>query len=192
MTRDSNDSVSQVLRSLPARMPPSGLRTSLRVIASRERQRLLSRQLVYQGITRRDRVNLFFTNLMRPLALPLAGGIFSTVALFGMCVTPMYPMRTDDSSDVPTALTTEAAVKLTAPIGGSCGEVVVDVIVDESGRMVDYKIVSGFNVLTTEQVRRSLENRLIFTEFKPMTQFGQPTSGKLRLYFRNSEIDVKG
>jgi hypothetical protein len=192
MTRDSNDSVSQVLRNLPARMPPSGLRTSLRELASRERQRLLSQPFIAPGITWRDRLNLFATNLMRPLALPLAGGVFSTVALFSMCLTPMYPMRIDDSPDVPTGLTTEAAVKLTAPISGSCGEVVVDVIVDESGRMVDYKIVSGFSVLTTEQVRRSLENRLIFTEFKPMTQFGQPTSGKLRVYFRNSEVDVKG
>ena len=187
MTGDSNDSVSQVLRSLPARVPPANLRTSLRVMASRERQRILARQIDW-----RDRVNLFVTNLMRPLALPLAGGVFSTVALFGMCITPMYPLRADDSSDVPTGLITEAAVKMTAPIGGSCGEVVVDVIVDEAGRMVDYKIVSGFNVLTTAQVRRSLENRLIFTEFKPMTQFGQPMSGKLRVYFRNSEIDVKG
>jgi hypothetical protein len=187
MSRDLNDSVSQVLRNLPARMPPSGLRTSLRVLASRERQRLLSRQINW-----RDRLSLFATNLMRPLALPFAGGIFSTVALFSMCLVPMYPVHGDDSADIPTVLTTVATVKQTAPIAGSCGEVVVDVIIDEAGRMVDYKIVSGFNVLTTEQVRRSLENRLIFTEFTPVTQFGQPMSGKLRVSFRNSEVDVKG
>jgi len=187
MTRDANDSAVQVLRNLPALMPPPGLRISLRVLASRERQRLLSHHINW-----RDRLNLFATNLMRPLALPFAGGIFSTVALFGMCLTPMYPMRSDDSSDVPTALTTEAAVKYTAPIGGSCGEVVVDVTVDESGRMVDYKIVSGFNVLTSAQVRRSLENRLIFTTFQPVTQFGQPMSGRMRLIFGKSEVDVKG
>lgn len=191
MTRDPYDSVTQVLRNLPARTPSSGLRTSLltsaRVFASKERQRLLSTQINW-----RDRLNLFATNLMRPLALPFAGGIFSTVALFSMCLIPMYPVRGDDSTDVPTVLTTEAAVKYTAPIAGSCGEVVVDVTVDESGRMVDYKIVSGFNVLTSAQVRRSLENRLIFTVFDPVTQFGQPTSGKMRLFFRNSEVDVKG
>jgi hypothetical protein len=187
MTRDLNDSVSQILRNLPALKPPSGLRTSLHVIASRERQRLLSRQINW-----RDRLDLSVKNLMRPLALPLAGGIFSTVALFSMCLVPMYPLRGDDSSDIPTVLTTEATVKQTAPIGGSCGEVVVDVMVDEAGRMVDYKIVSGFNVLTTAQVRRSLENRLIFTEFTPVTQFGQPMSGKVRISFRNSEVDVKG
>jgi hypothetical protein len=187
MTRDPIDSVTQALRRLPVRMPPSGLRTSLRVLASRERQRILAGQINW-----RDRLQLFVTNLMRPLALPAAGGIFSTVALFSMCLTPMYPMRGDDSSDVPTGLTTEATVKYTAPIGGSCGEVVVDVTVDEAGRMVDYKIVSGFNVLTSAQVRRSLENRLIFTEFTPVTQFGQPMSGKMRLIFGKSEVDVKG
>jgi hypothetical protein len=187
MMRDSNDSATNALRRLPVRTPPAGLRTSLRVLASRERQRLLAREINW-----RDRLNLFATNLMRPMALPFAGGIFSTIALFSMCLIPMYPVRGDDTSDIPTVLTTEAAVKYTAPIGGACGEVVVDVIVDESGRMVDYKIVSGFNVLTSDQVRRSLENRLIFTEFKPVTQFGQPTAGKLRIYFRNSEVDVKG
>jgi hypothetical protein len=187
MTRDLNDSASRLLRNLPARNPPAGLGTSLRVIASRERQRILSTQINW-----RDRLHLSFKNMMRPLALPLAGGIFSTVALFSMCFVPMYPVHADDSSDIPTALTTAAAVKQTAPIGGTCGEVVVDVTVDEAGRMVDYKIVSGFNFLTTAEVRRSLENRLIFTEFTPVTQFGQPISGKLRISFRDSEVDVKG
>jgi hypothetical protein len=187
MTRNPNDSVSQVLQQLPARMPPSGLRTSLRVLASKERQRIVAGQINW-----RDRLNLWATNLMRPLALPLAGGIFSTVALFSICLGPMYAVRADDSSDIPTALTTEAAVKSTAPLAGSCGDVVVDVIVDGTGRMVDYKVVSGFNVLTSDQIRRSLENRLIFTTFEPVTQFGHAMSGKLRLYFRNSEVDVKG
>ena len=186
MTRDPIDSVSQALRSLPARMPPVGLGTSLRVIASRERQRLLSNQINW-----RDRLNLWASNLMRPLALPFAGGIFSTVALFSICLGTMYPIHADDSSDIPTVLTTEATVKSTAPLAGSCGDVVVDVSVDETGRMVDYKIVSGYTVMTGEQVRR-LENRLIFTTFEPVTQFGQPTAGKLRLYFHNSEVDVKG
>jgi hypothetical protein len=187
MTRDPNDSVSQVLRALPARVPPPRLRTSLRVLASKERQRILSRQ-----IDAKDRLKLFITNLMRPLALPFAGSLFSTVALFTICVMPMYTVRADDSFDVPTGLTTEATVKSTAAIGGGVGEVVVDVTVDGAGRMIDYKIVSGFNVLTTAQVRRNLENQLIFTEFRPGTHFGQPTSGKIRISFRNSEVDVKG
>jgi hypothetical protein len=187
MTRDPNDSVHQLLRELPARMPPPRLRTALRVIASKERQRLLSKR-----IDSRDRLKLFFTNLMRPLALPFAGSIFSAVALFSMCLMPMYPLRGDDTSDVPTSLSTEATVKSTGAIGGSVGEIVVDVMVDEAGRMVDYKIVSGANLVTTDQVRRNLENQLIFTEFTPGTHFGQPAPGKIRLSFKNIDVDVKG
>ena len=168
-------------------MPPPHLRTALRVIASKERQRILSRQ-----IDTRDRLRLFFTNLARPLALPFAGSIFSAVVLFSMCLLPMYPLRGDDSSDVPTSLSTEATVKSMAALGGGVGEVVVDVNVDEYGRMIDYKVVSGASELTTEQVRRSLENQLIFTEFTPGTHFGQPAPGKIRLSFNKEKVDVKG
>jgi hypothetical protein len=75
MTRDRrvallNDEVlGHVLRSLRPRVPPSGLTTSLRVLASRERQRRL-------GADWPGRLRLFAANLMRPLALPLAGGVF--------------------------------------------------------------------------------------------------------------------
>ena len=40
----SEEHVSLMLRSLPPRVPPAGLTTSLRVIASRERQRLIERR----------------------------------------------------------------------------------------------------------------------------------------------------
>ena len=65
-------------------------------------------------------------------------------------------------------LTTEATIKSIAPLAGSCGDVVVDVTIDELGRMVDYKVVNGF--MTSEQLRR-LENRLIFTTFEPVVSF---------------------
>jgi len=138
MTRDLNEPVSRILRRATR---AHAARRAAHVVAGdrvRERQRLLSQQ-----ITWRDRLDLCFKNLMRPMALPLAGGVFSTVALFSTCLVPMYPLRGDASTDIPTVLTTAAAVKQTAPLAGSCGEVVVDVIIDEAGRMVDYKIVSG-------------------------------------------------
>lgn len=177
------------LRDLPARVPPPGLRTSLRVLASRERQRLLGRQ---GGVAWRDRFSLFASNLMRPLALPFAGGVFSTVVLFSMWLVPTYPLRGDSTFDVPTILTTEATVKGTAPIGAGGGDVVVDVTIDGQGRMVDYTVVSGRNALNSEALRRNLENMLLFTVFTPATAFGQPTSGKMRLSLRTSHIDVKG
>src|SRR5678809_406058 len=77
--------VSMLLRSLPPREPPAGLNTSLRVIASRERQRMLEGR----GVRRicgswLDRTRLWSQQLLRPLALPAAGGVFSAVVLFSM------------------------------------------------------------------------------------------------------------
>ena len=45
----------------------------------------------------RDRFDLFFQHLLRPIALPFAGGISSAVVLFVIGVVPAYPLRTQDA-----------------------------------------------------------------------------------------------
>jgi hypothetical protein len=182
----NDELLSQVLRGIRPRMSPPGLTTSLRVLASRERQRLVS------GAGRLDRLRLCFDNLMRPLALPFAGGVFAAIVLFGMCMLPNYPVLGRNAIDVPTMLTTQATVKLTGPVGAAGSDVIVDVTVDGQGRMVDFTIVSGGNVVDREALRRNIENLLLFTEFTPATSFGQPTSSRMRLSLRPSSIDVKG
>src|SRR5262249_20603075 len=147
-----DEALSRVLRSLPRRLPPPRLNSSLRVLASREQRR----RVYGSGLSLKDRSRLFTDNLMRPLALPFAGGVFSTVILFSMWIVPTYPVRGSSTFDVPTGLTTAAAVKLTAPIVASAGDVVVDITVDGYGRMIDYTIVSG-NALNNAALRRSIE-----------------------------------
>jgi hypothetical protein len=185
-----DDAVSGMLRGLPPRVPPPALKTSLRVLASRESARRA-------GCAWCIRLQLFATNLMRPLALPFAGGVFSTVALFSMWVIPTYPIRGAAGIDVPTMLSTEATVRGTVPVAAAGGDVVVDVIVmpnsDGYGRMVDYTIISPPGATMDEAFRRNLENRLLFTEFTPATSFGQPTASRIRLYLQqSSRIDVRG
>jgi hypothetical protein len=131
-------------------------------------------------------------NMVRPLALPFAGGLFSAVALFTTFLVPNYPLRPDSGSDVPTMLTTAAFIKNTAPIGAAGGDVVVDVSIDEQGRMVDYIVISGAAILTDLAFRRRLENTLMFTEFVPATSFGVPTSSRIRLSLNSSSVEVKG
>src|SRR5579864_5136560 len=105
----NSDSAIGMLRGLSARIPPAGLTTSLRVIASRERQRSLRRRTLAAVIASwRDRFDLFSVHLLRPLALPFAGGVFCTVILFSMFVVPTFPVRANSTVDVPTMLTTEA------------------------------------------------------------------------------------
>jgi len=185
--RLKDESVIRALRSLPRRMPPPGLTGSLRVIASREQRRR-----VYGSHGEfADRLRLFCDNLMRPLALPFAGGVFSTVILFSMWLGPANTVRASSTLDVPTGLATEASIRKTAPIAESTSDVIVDVAVDGQGRMIDYSIVSG-NVCKDEAMRRRIEGMLLLIEFNPATSFGQPVEGRMRLSLSASHIDVKG
>jgi len=186
------------LRSLPRRVATPGLTTSLRVIASRERQRRLTAQRGRWGRLTEwsDRLSLQVSNLMRPLALPLAGGVFSAIVLFGVMLGSTFPVRanTNGFDDVPTMLTTSASVKGLGPISfwDDGDSVVVDVSLDGQGRMVDYRIVSGADLLQDAAMRRRLENKLLFTEFVPATAFGIPTTSRLCVRIGASRVEVKG
>jgi anti-sigma factor RsiW len=180
------------LRALPARTPPPHLTTRLRVLASRERAQVAIRAS-HGALIRHwlEHTSLIAHNLMRPLALPFAGGLVSALVLFSMLV-PQFPGRTVVSDDVPTMLTTEATVKSAMSYGLGDDDIVVDVLVDESGRMLDYWVPDGQGWAGDPQLRQSIEKTLVCTQFTPATMFGQPASGKLRITLRRSHVEVKG
>lgn len=183
------------VRGLAPKIPPKQLEIQLRVLASRAAAHRAERSSYSRLVSSLlDRASLHLDNMMRPLALPLAGGLVAAVLLFGM-LAPSFALPPDHSKfDVPTVLSTEATLKAMAPISisDSDSDVVVDLTVDEQGRMVDYSIIEGKARISTEAERRSLENSLLFTQFNPATAFGQPMSGKIRVSFRSSRIDVRG
>lgn len=193
----SLETVSQALASLPPRVSPPGLTHDLRVLALRERQRRVSRRSLGQ-ICRGwyDRLRLAVADVMRPMALPVAGGVFSAILLFSMWLVPTYPIHAAAGSfDVPIMLTvaTDPMLSGSAPLGLGDADVVVEVSVDDQGHMVDYKVLSGQSLLQDSSFRRRLENSLLFTVFTPATSFGHRTSGKLRVPFiGSSSIIVKG
>ncbi len=175
------------LHALPRPTPPPDLAPRLRSLAARERSRLaaLRARPPLSSWTRR---RLLLGDIMRPLAVPLAGGLCSALMLFSMLV-PSFTPSNGSLPDVPIALSTQATVKNIAPLGFGAEEAVVDLTVDGRGRIVDYSIVSG---AASASLRRGIENSLLFTVFTPATEFGQPMAGKIRLTFRNSHIDVRG
>ena len=189
----SDHVVNTALRRLTRRTPPASLSASLRVMASRERDRRVNRRSSSATFSAWcDRTRLFAHNLMRPLALPAAGGLLSAVTLFGLWLVPTYPLRGNQAFDVPTGLSTDPVLKGTTALGSAGEEVVVDVTVDGQGRMIDYVVVTGARTLKNDALRRSLETTLLFTEFDPATNFGRPMNGKVRLVLRSSSVDVKG
>src|SRR6185312_6650768 len=64
---------------------PADLTAKLRVLASHERTRRLSRVSLIARIEYwSDRARLFFDNLMRPVAVPFAGGVISAITIFSV------------------------------------------------------------------------------------------------------------
>ncbi|MCC7497345.1 MAG: zf-HC2 domain-containing protein [Bryobacterales bacterium] len=171
---------------------PRDLAISLRVIASREASRRRSGE--YQGFlgVMIRRFDLWAENLMRPFAIPFTGGLVSAIFLFSMLVPTLTLLRASSAGDVPTVLSTEASIKDSLPLGDTGDGVVVDLLVDESGRMVSYSIPGGQGSLAgNTEIRRAIESKLLVTRFEPATFFGQPTSARLRISFQRSTIDVR-
>jgi hypothetical protein len=173
-------------------MVPAELTMRLRVAASRVRAESLRAKSGWF-----DRIELAAKNLMRPLALPLAGGICSAVVLFSALVptfTSTYAMNKTAPTgwDVPTMLNTEPSVMCTAPVVFPEADAIVDLTIDEQGRMVNYTIVSVAPGQKIDQLRPIIENQLLFTAFRPATAFGKPISSTVRVSFGASHVDVRG
>jgi len=185
--------VRTALLTLPKAGVPPELTARLRVTASR----VLSRSSAAEsGWPKwRDRLELAAKNLMRPLALPLAGGVCSAIVLFSALVPTFnstFAMNKSHSAiDVPTMLATEPMVKYTAPVAFPETDVVLDLTIDDQGQVVNYTIVSAAPGQRLDQLRPIIENKLLFTGFWPATAFGRPVAGTVRVSFGSAHVDVR-
>jgi hypothetical protein len=175
------------LRQLDKPELPARLLVGLRRLAFNERLRRLS----HVGLSARahrwaGRMQLVFENLMRPLALPFAGGVLSALVMFAMLV-PSLAFPHNFRNDVPLwVLYTDPALQEMNPVDDAGDEIVVDVTIDERGRVQGYVVTRGH--MTPE-----IENNLVlFSRFAPATVFGQPTWGRVLVSFRRSQISVRG
>jgi hypothetical protein len=186
--------VRSVLSSMPVHRPPAQLAAKLRAIATEQRI-TRGRNFGWQTAIRQwaDNLRVHGSNMMRPFALPVAGGLVSAVFLF-MMLAPMYGLHgTQTESDVPTILTTKAALmSSTLSFGLIQSDIVVEVIVDGQGRMVDYSVPLGQGWELDPVFRKDIENTLLCTQFKPATMFGLPRSSKLRITLRGNQVEVRG
>jgi hypothetical protein len=180
------------LRSLPPRNPPPDLIYRLRVTASKARMEATGETSRWRRAW--DRFELSMKHLMRPLALPAVGGLCSAVFLFSALV-PTFESAfamNNPLGDIPTVLSTQPMVKYLAPVAFGHGDAEVDLTIDGQGHIVNYVIVSAPGQ-KGEELRRTIENNLLFTEFWPATAFGRPIAGTVRISFRSAAgIDVKG
>jgi len=174
-----------LLSSTPRVLPPSDLAIRIKVAAAqaKEMQTWHSR---WQRL--RDRIEILTDNTFRPISLPATGGFFSAIVVFALVLQMMVPgisVRAVENdvplnimqpaelialSDYPESWAPEQHdVELSIPHG-----LLIDVTVDARGQMLDYQILSG---PTSSEMRHQLDQMLLFSRFRPMLNFGRPTSG---------------
>jgi hypothetical protein len=184
--------LNQPLRALPSLAPPRELADRLLVLASKEALRRRRRVSFRSWLAYcQESVALFFDNLMRPYAVPFAGGLFSAIVIFAV-LGPYLHTNRQVSSDEPTPLFTEASLESSFSFNMTGEDVIVDLQIDGQGRVVGYSIPRGQGWASNPALLRNLENTLLLTKFTPATFFGQPALGKTRITLRRSHLDVRG
>lgn len=166
---------------------PAALQERLRVTASYERIRQLSRATF---VSRRQRwlsnLQLVFENLMRPAALPIAGGLISTALVFSILL-PYLAFTHSFGEGPSTQIFTIPDGRVVGAIGdqpriepadsiNTDYQTVIELTVDTYGSVTDYQVTRG-------QLTPDLKDLIMFSRFTPATLFGWPTTAKVKIVF---------
>jgi anti-sigma factor RsiW len=172
---------------VPRSVPPADLAVRIRVAAAQAHPTL---DLASRWRRMRDRAEILLDNVFRPISVPATGGLFSAILVFVLVLQLMVPGITVQAvandvplntnilrpaelialSDYPSSWAPEQHdVELSLPHG-----LLVDVTVDQNGKMMGYEIISGPK---SRDLRHQLDQMLILSRFQPMMSFGRPTAG---------------
>ena len=190
---ESLEGLRQALRGLRQPSIPAHLCARLRVTASHERVRQLARaSLAARWHAWTGALQLWFDNLMRPVALPFAGGVFAAMVCFSVLL-PMLSFS-HNFGDRTFFTNPDGEVVWHAPDGSyqplrddynivrilrSETEVpdytnVVGLTVDENGRVSDFSVERG-------QLTPELQEIIMMGLFDPASYLGFPVSAKVRV-----------
>lgn len=171
-----------LVSSLGRRQPPSDLALKIRVAISSNRSR--------NSMGLFQRYALRMENAFRGVMFPATAGVLSAVVFFGVLIVLLVPAQVSANDDVPSTFYTPPRLQLSEYPENQLNldsPVVIETYVDASGRVENYRIISGRD---DEEVREQLNRALLFTIFAPAQSFGRPVPGKAIMSF--SHINVKG
>jgi anti-sigma factor RsiW len=172
------------LRELTVMEPPLALDTAIRL-----------RLMPQHRPSLWDRWQVHLSNLMRPVALPAAGGLLSALILFGILLPAVQMTRAagvpGSGYDLRTNLVTEPRFKNASPFPVT-EDLTVEAWIDERGNITNFEVLSPtpMGAAVEKMLLLQSTNVLLTTKFEPATRFGQPTAGKVLLSFRR--INIRG
>jgi hypothetical protein len=177
----------RLLGALGRKHAPPDLALRLRVAISQEAAAV--RRPYFAGVLIR------LQNALDAVIVPAAVGAVAAILVFGLLLGFFaLPSQLQASTeDVPLMFYTPPRLQSSGPAGTGVGfinadSVVVEAYVDATGRVEDYRILSGPK--DSDKILPELNRTLILTTFRPATQFGRPTPGRAVLTF--SKINVRG
>jgi hypothetical protein len=171
------------MRKLPIRNVPELATMKLQVLASHRKQGRLPSRLDQWW----RRAQLAFDNLLKPLAVPAAGGLMASFLCFGVIVDTLQYRPDWRMMDIPVGLFTEVTMQDASPFGCSGQDVIVQLTVDESGKVTDYTLPRGG--ASPEQMQE-IGNLVLYTTFTPATSFGQRISSSVLVDIHH--VNVRG
>jgi len=173
-----------LLSRVPKNVPPVDLAVRIKVAAAQAQQ---SQGWATRWRNFREHAGVVLENVFRPLTVPATGGLLSAMLVFALVFQMIVPGITVRAveNDVPINMIRPAKVVSLSEFPQSWPEknyfelslphgLLLDVTVDAQGNMTDYQILSGPNSL---ELRRQLDQMLLFSRFSPMMSFGRPTAG---------------
>jgi anti-sigma factor RsiW len=161
---------------------PVGLSVRLQVLASHEHARRQARFNFSARLrTWKESARLHFENLMRPVALPLAGGVLSALLLFSALV-PTLSFRHQVTNDQPLSYVDPHGYLVNWGAGEaprlepvdsvvSSDENALELTIDDEGKVFDYSVRQG-------QLTPEMATIIQWSTFTPAMFFGRPTWGK--------------
>jgi len=163
------------LRHLPLRRVPSTVQARLFGIARREHARhLASQNFSTWRVGLETRIRQFFDNLLKPFAVPAAGGILTSFLCFGVIVNTLHlPPEWDE--DMPVGYSTEVTIDELTPFSFSGRDVLVKLTVDASGRVTNYEPQESN---PTAEELQEIGNLVLYSTFTPATRLGRPVASK--------------
>jgi hypothetical protein len=192
---ESMQDLRAAMRAMAAPQVPAELTAQLRVTASHHlaavaRRRDFRARIDYWVM----RVRLAFENLMRPVALPFAGGLLSSFSCFFFLL-PSLSFQHNYGLEPPIAFrpTPEIVSSFTDPDGSIEGvknaklewgsqmvtpnEVSLSLLVDPSGHVQDWNLYGG------GELTKEMKDLILYSKFIPATSAGQPAWGLKQVVF---------
>ncbi len=181
------------LRSLHEKSASTLLATRLKVLASRERSRFLRRRDLATRLSElRASAALVFDHLLRPFAVPAAGGILASFFCITMIVDTLH-FHPEWQPDIPVVgLFTQVTIDGVSPFSVDGPDVTLQLTVDPSGAVSDFEVPADGNQIhnSSPAEMKEIGNMVLFSTFTPATSFGQKVSGKILVGSRH--INIRG